>query len=114
MACSKRVFPCSDANLSIAKNPALCRVFVYFSPGFPNAKMTFIDLVYHLVKITYNKHMAKRDDDLEFSINAPFDDGRAVIDKVPLYLVNGSLGAGKTSVLEFLLQQSDYKGFSGD
>ena len=54
--------------------------------------------------------MAKRDDDLEFSINAPFDDGRAVIDKVPLYLVNGSLGAGKTSVLEFLLQQSDYKG----
>ena len=36
-------------------------------------------------------------------------DGRAVIDKVPLYLVNGSLGAGKTSVLEFLLQQSDYK-----
>ena len=57
--------------------------------------------------MTYNKHMAKRDDDLEFSINAPFDDGRAVIDKVPLYLVNGSLGAGKTSVLEFLLQQSD-------
>lgn len=54
--------------------------------------------------------MVKRDDDLEFSINAPFDDGRAVIDKVPLYLVNGSLGAGKTSVLEFLLQQSDYKG----
>ena len=54
--------------------------------------------------------MAKRDDDLEFSINAPFDDGRAIIDKVPLYLVNGSLGAGKTSVLEFLLQQSDYKG----
>ncbi|QWQ32596.1 hypothetical protein KOY48_01955 [Candidatus Minimicrobia naudis] len=54
--------------------------------------------------------MAKRDNDLEFSINAPFDDGRAVIDKVPLYLVNGSLGAGKTSVLEFLLQQSDYKG----
>ena len=72
--------------------------------------MTFIDLVYHLVKMTYNKHMAKRDDDLEFSLNAPFDDGRAVIDKVPLYLVNGSLGAGKTSVLEFLLQQSDYKG----
>ena len=64
-------------------------MFVYFSPGFPNAKMTFIDLVYHLVKMTYNKHMAKRDDDLEFSINAPFDDGRAVIDKVPLYLVNG-------------------------
>ena len=60
--------------------------------------------------MTYNKHMAKRDDDLEFSINAPFDDGRAVIDKVPLYLVNGSLGAGKTSVLEFLLQQSGYKG----
>ena len=60
--------------------------------------------------MTYNKHMAKRDDDLEFSINAPFDDGRAIVDKVPLYLVNGSLGAGKTSVLEFLLQQSDYKG----
>ena len=54
--------------------------------------------------------MAKRDDDLEFSVNAAFDDERAVIDKVPLYLVNGSLGAGKTSVLEFLLQQSDYKG----
>ena len=60
--------------------------------------------------MTYNDHMAKRDDDLEFSINAPFDDGRAIVDKVPLYLVNGSLGAGKTSVLEFLLQQSDYKG----
>ena len=54
--------------------------------------------------------MAKRDNDLEFSVNAAFDDERAVIDKVPLYLVNGSLGAGKTSVLEFLLQQSDYKG----
>ena len=54
--------------------------------------------------------MAKRDDDLEFSVNAAFDEARAVIDKVPLYLVNGSLGAGKTSVLEFLLQQSDYKG----
>lgn len=54
--------------------------------------------------------MAKRDNDLEFSVNAAFDDERAVIDKVSLYLVNGSLGAGKTSVLEFLLQQSDYKG----
>ena len=60
--------------------------------------------------MTYNRCMAKRDDDLEFSVNAAFDDERAVIDKVPLYLVNGSLGAGKTSVLEFLLQQSDYKG----
>ena len=60
--------------------------------------------------MAYNKHMAKRDNDLEFSVNAAFDDERAVIDKVPLYLVNGSLGAGKTSVLEFLLQQSDYKG----
>lgn len=60
--------------------------------------------------MAYNKYMAKRDNDLEFSVNAAFDDERAVIDKVPLYLVNGSLGAGKTSVLEFLLQQSDYKG----
>ncbi len=54
--------------------------------------------------------MAKRDDDLEFSVNAAFDEARTVVDKVPLYLVNGSLGSGKTSVLEFLLQQSDYKG----
>ena len=54
--------------------------------------------------------MAKRDDDLEFSVNAAFDEARVVVDKVPLYLVNGSLGAGKTSMLEFLLQQSDYKG----
>ena len=54
--------------------------------------------------------MAKRDDDLEFSVNAAFDEARTIVDKVPLYLVNGSLGAGKTSVLEFLLQQSDYKG----
>ena len=60
--------------------------------------------------MTYNRCMAKRDDDLEFSVNAAFDEVRAVVDKVPLYLVNGSLGAGKTSVLEFLLQQSDYKG----
>ena len=60
--------------------------------------------------MTYNSYMAKRDDDLEFSVNAAFDEERAVVDKVPLYLVNGSLGAGKTSVLEFLLQQSDYKG----
>ncbi len=54
--------------------------------------------------------MAKRDNDLEFSMNAAFDEARAVVDKVPLYLINGSLGAGKTSVLEFLLQQSDFKG----
>ena len=60
--------------------------------------------------MTYNRCMAKRDDDLEFSVNAAFDEARTVVDKVPLYLVNGSLGAGKTSVLEFLLQQSDYKG----
>lgn len=53
--------------------------------------------------------MAKRDGDLEFSINAAFDEARTVIDKLPLYLVNGSLGAGKTSVLEFLLQQSRFK-----
>ena len=54
--------------------------------------------------------MAKRDDDLEFSINAAFDEARTVVDKVPLYLVNGSLGAGKTSVLEFLLRQRDFTG----
>lgn len=54
--------------------------------------------------------MAQRDNDLEFSVNAAFDEARAVVDKVPLYLMNGSLGAGKTSVLEFLLQQSCYKG----
>lgn len=60
--------------------------------------------------MAYNRYMAKRDDDLEFSINAAFDEARTIVDKVPLYLVNGSLGAGKTSVLEFLLQQSDYKG----
>lgn len=54
--------------------------------------------------------MAKRDNDLEFSVNAAFDDERAVDDKLPLYLMNGSLGAGKTSVLEFLLQQSGFKG----
>ena len=60
--------------------------------------------------MTYNRCMAKRDDDLEFSVNAAFDEAREVVDKVPLYLVNGSLGSGKTSVLEFLLQQSDYKG----
>ena len=59
--------------------------------------------------MTYNRDMAKRDDDLEFSINAAFDEARTVVDKVPLYLVNGSLGAGKTSVLEFLLRQRDYK-----
>ena len=60
--------------------------------------------------MTYNRYMAKRDDDLEFSINAAFDEARTIVDKVPLYLVNGSLGAGKTSVLEFLLRQRDYKG----
>ena len=60
--------------------------------------------------MAYNGDMAKRDDDLEFSINAAFDEARTIVDKVPLYLVNGSLGAGKTSVLEFLLRQRDYKG----
>lgn len=60
--------------------------------------------------MAYNRRMAKRDDDLEFSINAAFDEARTIVDKVPLYLVNGSLGAGKTSILEFLLQQRDYKG----
>lgn len=60
--------------------------------------------------MAYNRDMAKRDDDLEFSINAAFDEARTIIDKVPLYLVNGSLGAGKTSVLEFLLQQRDFTG----
>ena len=60
--------------------------------------------------MTYNRDMAKRDDDLEFSINAAFDEARTVVDKVPLYLVNGSLGAGKTSVLEFLLRQRDFTG----
>ena len=60
--------------------------------------------------MTYNRCMAKRDDDLEFSINAAFDEARTVVDKVPLYLVNGSLGAGKTSVLEFLLRQRDFTG----
>lgn len=60
--------------------------------------------------MAYNRRMAKRDDDLEFSINAAFDEARTIVDKVPLYLVNGSLGAGKTSVLEFLLRQRDYKG----
>ena len=60
--------------------------------------------------MAYNRDMAKRDDDLEFSINAAFDEARTVVDKVPLYLVNGSLGAGKTSVLEFLLRQCDFTG----
>ncbi len=60
--------------------------------------------------MAYNSYMAKRDDDLEFSINAAFDEARTVVDKVPLYLVNGSLGAGKTSVLEFLLRQRDFTG----
>lgn len=39
-----------------------------------------------------------------------FDDGCTKVDKVPLYLVNGSLGAGKTSMLEFLLKQSSFEG----
>ena len=60
--------------------------------------------------MAYNNYMAKRDDDLEFSINAAFDEARTIVDKVPLYLVNGSLGAGKTSVLEFLLRQRDFTG----
>ena len=60
--------------------------------------------------MAYNRDMAKRDDDLEFSINAAFDEARTIVDKVPLYLVNGSLGAGKTSVLEFLLRQRDFTG----
>lgn len=60
--------------------------------------------------MAYNSYMAKRDDDLEFSINAAFDETRTIVDKVPLYLVNGSLGVGKTSVLEFLLQQRDFTG----
>ena len=54
--------------------------------------------------------MAKRDNDLEFSINAAFDDECAVNDTLPLYLVNGSLGAGKTSVLEFLLRLGEFAG----
>lgn len=54
--------------------------------------------------------MAKRDDDLEFSMNAAFDEARSVTDTVPLYLVNGSLGAGKTSLLEFLLRQTQFSG----
>ncbi len=41
---------------------------------------------------------------------AAFDEAYSTVDKVPLYLINGSLGAGKTSVLEFLLQQSNFKG----
>ena len=60
--------------------------------------------------MAYNRDMAKHDDDLEFSINAAFDEARTIVDKVPLYLVNGSLGAGKTSVLEFLLRQRDFTG----
>jgi len=56
------------------------------------------------------RFMAKRDNDLEFSINAAFDDERAANDTLPLYLVNGSLGAGKTSVLEFLLRLDEFAG----
>lgn len=48
--------------------------------------------------------------DFEDHAAAAFDETRSMVDKVPLYLINGSLGAGKTSVLEFLLQQSDFKG----
>lgn len=46
--------------------------------------------------------MAQRDNDLEFSLNAAFDEQRTQPGLVPLYLINGSLGAGKTSVLEYL------------
>ena len=60
--------------------------------------------------MAYNRRMAIRVDDLEFSLNAAFDEARTIVDKVPLYLVNGSLGTGKTSVLEFLLRQRDFTG----
>lgn len=52
--------------------------------------------------------MAKRDGDLEFSMNAAFDENRTTVDKVPLYLINGSLGAGKTTVLEYMLAQPTF------
>ena len=54
--------------------------------------------------------MTAVDDEFDDFALAAFDDACSVVDKVPLYLVNGSLGAGKTSVLEFLLGQSDFKG----
>lgn len=53
--------------------------------------------------------MAKRDQDLEFSVNAAFDEERTAQVTLPLYLVNGSLGTGKTSVLEFLLQLDEFR-----
>ena len=43
-------------------------------------------------------------------MNAAFDEARTAVDLVPLYLVNGSLGAGKTSLLEFLLQCPEFAG----
>ena len=52
--------------------------------------------------------MAKRDSDFEFSMYAAFDEDRTTVDKVPLYLINGSLGAGKTTVLEYLLRQPEF------
>lgn len=53
--------------------------------------------------------MAKRDGDLEFSMNAAFDEDRSSASPVPLYLINGSLGAGKTTVLEYLLGQAEFR-----
>ena len=58
----------------------------------------------------YTKLMAQRDNDLEFSLNAAFDEQRTQPGLVPLYLINGSLGAGKTSVLEYLLRQPEFAG----
>lgn len=55
--------------------------------------------------------MAKRDGDLACSMLAAFDEAWAADDnKVPLYLLNGSLGAGKTSVLEYLLRCPAFQG----
>lgn len=54
--------------------------------------------------------MAKRDDDLKLTLEAAFDEEWDTKDKIPLYIVSGTLGAGKTSVLEFLLQQENFKG----
>ena len=54
--------------------------------------------------------MAQRDNDLEFSLNAAFDEQCTQPGLVPLYLINGSLGAGKTSVLEYLLRQPEFAG----
>lgn len=58
----------------------------------------------------YTKPMAQRDNDLEFSLNAAFDEQRTQPGLVPLYLINGSLGTGKTSVLEYLLRQPEFAG----